>query len=185
MGLVGLVLLALPIVWPTSLNADANVWISIGPFSIQPGEFAKILLLLFFAALLVSKRRLFSVTGKSLLGLQFPRMRDMGPLFLVWGLAMVISAAQNVRPGTASLSTVLGMLYIVTERASWVVLGVGLASVGAIACTRCPTKSRPVWRTSWTRSRTSTIGVCSSPVPVWPLLRRDHRQGARRGATRS
>ncbi|HEY4598864.1 FtsW/RodA/SpoVE family cell cycle protein [Corynebacterium sp.] len=134
MGLVGLVLLALPIVWPTSLNADANVWISIGPFSIQPGEFAKILLLLFFAALLVSKRRLFSVTGKSLLGLQFPRMRDMGPLFLVWGLAMVISAAQNdFGPALLLFATVLGMLYIVTERASWVVLGVGLASVGAIA----------------------------------------------------
>lgn len=134
MGLVGLALLALPIVWPTSLNADANVWISIGPFSIQPGEFAKILLLLFFAALLVSKRRLFSVTGKSLLGLQFPRMRDMGPLFLVWGLAMVISAAQNdFGPALLLFATVLGMLYIVTERASWVVLGVGLASVGAIA----------------------------------------------------
>src|SRR5699024_4939437 len=134
MGLVGLVLLALPIVWPTSLNADANVWISIGPFSIQPGEFAKILLLLFFAALLVSKLRLFSVTGKSLLGLQFPLMRDMGPLFLVWGLAMVISAAQNdFGPALLLFSTVLGMLYIVTERASWVVLGVGLASVGAIA----------------------------------------------------
>lgn len=134
MGLVGLVLLALPIVWPTSLNADANVWISIGPFSIQPGEFAKILLLLFFAALLVNKRRLFSVTGKSLLGLQFPRMRDMGPLFLVWGLAMVISAAQNdFGPALLLFATVLGMLYIVTERASWVVLGVGLASIGAIA----------------------------------------------------
>lgn len=134
MGLVGLVLLALPIVWPTSLNADANVWISIGPFSIQPGEFAKILLLLFFAALLVNKRRLFSVTGKSLLGLQFPRMRDMGPLFLVWGLAMVISVAQNdFGPALLLFATVLGMLYIVTERASWVVLGVGLASVGAVA----------------------------------------------------
>lgn len=134
MGLVGLVLLALPIVWPTSLNADANVWISIGPFSIQPGEFAKILLLLFFAALLVNKRRLFSVTGKSLLGLQFPRMRDMGPLFLVWGLAMVISAAQNdFGPALLLFATVLGMLYIVTARASWVVLGVGLASIGAIA----------------------------------------------------
>src|SRR5699024_7869273 len=74
------------------------------------------------------------VTGKSLLGLQFPRMRDMGPLFLVWGLAMVISAAQNdFGPALLLFATVLGMLYIVTERASWVVLGVGLASVGAIA----------------------------------------------------
>ncbi|MGJ4109009.1 FtsW/RodA/SpoVE family cell cycle protein [Corynebacterium macclintockiae] len=132
LGLAGLILTALPIVWPTSLNADANVWISIGPFSIQPGEFAKIMLLLFFAALLVNKRRLFTVAGKSVLGLQFPRLRDLGPLFLVWGIALMIMAAQNdFGPALLLFGTVLGMLYIATNRASWLVLGLGLAFVGA------------------------------------------------------
>lgn len=132
LGLAGLILTALPIVWPTSLNADANVWISIGPFSIQPGEFAKIMLLLFFAALLVNKRRLFTVAGKSFLGLQFPRLRDLGPLFLVWGIALMIMAAQNdFGPALLLFGTVLGMLYIATNRASWLVLGLGLAFVGA------------------------------------------------------
>ncbi|MGJ4050154.1 FtsW/RodA/SpoVE family cell cycle protein [Corynebacterium macclintockiae] len=132
LGLAGLILTALPIVWPTSLNADANVWISIGPFSIQPGEFAKIMLLLFFAALLVNKRRLFTVAGKSVLGLQFPRLRDLGPLFLVWGIALMIMAAQNdFGPALLLFGTVLGMLYMATNRASWLVLGLGLAFVGA------------------------------------------------------
>ena len=132
LGLAGLILTALPIVWPTSLNADANVWISIGPFSIQPGEFAKIMLLLFFAALLVNKRRLFTVAGKSFLGLQFPRLRDLGPLFLVWGIALMIMAAQNdFGPALLLFGTVLGMLYIATGRASWLVLGLGLAFIGA------------------------------------------------------
>ncbi len=63
LGLVGLVLLALPMVWPSGTNADAKLWISIGPFSLQPGEFSKILLLLFFAQLLVNKRALFQVAG--------------------------------------------------------------------------------------------------------------------------
>ena len=76
LGLAGLILTALPIVWPSATNADAAVWISIGPFSIQPGEFAKILLLLFFAALLMNKRKLFTVAGRSFLGLQFPRLRE-------------------------------------------------------------------------------------------------------------
>lgn len=134
MGLAGLILLALPIVWPTSLNADANVWISIGPFSIQPGEFSKILLLLFFATLLVNKRRLFNVAGKSFLGLQFPRLRDLSPLLLVWGVALVIMAAMNdFGPALLLFGTVLGMLYIATNRSSWLVLGLGLAAVGAIA----------------------------------------------------
>ncbi|HIW95373.1 MAG TPA: FtsW/RodA/SpoVE family cell cycle protein, partial [Candidatus Corynebacterium gallistercoris] len=132
LGLGGLILSALPIVWPTKLNADANVWISIGPFSIQPGEFAKIMLLLFFAALLVNKRKLFTVAGKSVLGLQFPRLRDLGPLFLVWGIALMIMAAQNdFGPALLLFGTVLGMLYIATSRASWLVLGLGLAAIGA------------------------------------------------------
>ena len=52
LGLLGLVLLALPLVWPQPPDAEARIWIWLGPFSIQPGEFSKILLLLFFAQLL-------------------------------------------------------------------------------------------------------------------------------------
>lgn len=134
LGLLGLILSALPIVWPRSaLNADAAVWISIGPFSIQPGEFAKILLLLFFAALLVNKRKLFTVAGKSFLGLQFPRLRDLGPILLVWGIALCIMAFQNdFGPALLLFGTVLGMLYMATGRPSWLIIGVGLAAIGAV-----------------------------------------------------
>lgn len=133
LGLAGLILTALPIVWPSATNSDAAVWISIGPFSIQPGEFAKILLLLFFAALLMNKRKLFTVAGRSFLGLQFPRLRDLGPIFLVWGLALLIMAFQNdFGPALLLFGTVLGMLYIATGRASWLVIGLGLAVIGAV-----------------------------------------------------
>ncbi|WP_297009186.1 FtsW/RodA/SpoVE family cell cycle protein [uncultured Corynebacterium sp.] len=131
LGLGGLFLSALPIVWPTSINSDAKVWISLGPFSIQPGEFAKIMLLIFFAALLVNKRTLFTVAGRRVLGLQFPRLRDLGPILLVWGLAILISAFQNdFGPALLLFGTVLGMLYIATGRASWLILGGGLALIG-------------------------------------------------------
>jgi len=164
LGLAGLILTALPIVWPTSLNADAKVWISIGPFSIQPGEFAKIMLLLFFAALLVNKRRLFNVAGKSFLGLQFPRLRDLGPLFLVWGIALMIMAAQNdFGPALLLFGTVLGMLYIATGRASWLVLGFGLAFVGAFGVYQISAKIQIACLTSSTRWRTTTATVSSSP----------------------
>ncbi|HCT15288.1 MAG TPA: cell division protein FtsW [Corynebacterium nuruki] len=132
LGLGGLVLSALPIVWPTSINADAKVWISIGPVSIQPGEFAKIMLLIFFAALLVNKRTMFTVAGRRVLGLQFPRLRDLGPILLVWGIAILIMAAQNdFGPALLLFGTVLGMLYIATGRPSWLVIGIGLAAIGA------------------------------------------------------
>lgn len=135
LGLVGLFLSALPIVWarifPSDLTADAQVWITLGPFSIQPGEFAKIMLLIFFAALLVNKRTLFTVAGRRVLGLQFPRLRDLGPILLVWGLAILISIFQNdFGPALLLFGTVLGMLYIATGRPSWLVIGLGLAAVG-------------------------------------------------------
>lgn len=135
LGLGGLFLSALPIVWarvfPSDLSADAQVWITLGPFSIQPGEFAKIMLLIFFAALLVNKRTLFTVAGRRVLGLQFPRLRDLGPILLVWGLAILISIFQNdFGPALLLFGTVLGMLYIATGRPSWLIIGLGLAVIG-------------------------------------------------------
>lgn len=131
LGLVGLLLLALPLVWPSSINSDARIWISIGPFSVQPGEFAKVLLLIFFAQLLVNKRSLFNVAGKRVLGMDFPRLRDLGPILVVWGIALVIMALQNdFGPALLLFGTVLGMLYIATARGSWLLIGLILVAVG-------------------------------------------------------
>ncbi len=131
LGLCGLILLALPLVWPSSINSDARIWISIGPFSVQPGEFAKVLLLIFFAQLLVNKRSLFNVAGKRVLGLDFPRLRDLGPILVVWGIALVIMALQNdFGPALLLFGTVLGMLYIATARGSWLVIGLILVAIG-------------------------------------------------------
>lgn len=133
LGIAGLIFMAVPMVWPTSLNADANVWVQIGPFSIQPGEFSKILLLLFFASLLTTKRALFNVAGTKFLGMRFPRLRDLGPILVVWGIALVIMAGENdFGPALLLFGTVLGMLYIATSRPSWIIIGLGLAAIGAV-----------------------------------------------------
>lgn len=134
LGLVGLIFLALPLVWPTAINADARIWISIGPFSIQPGEFSKILLLLFFAQLLVNKRALFNVAGYRFLGMEFPRLRDLAPILAVWAVALLIMAASNdFGPALLLFATVLGMMYLATNRTSWLLIGLALVGVGAFA----------------------------------------------------
>ncbi|RNE48152.1 FtsW/RodA/SpoVE family cell cycle protein [Corynebacterium alimapuense] len=134
LGLVGLVFLALPLVWPTQINADARIWITIGPFSIQPGEFSKILLLLFFAQLLVNKRALFNVAGYRFLGIEFPRLRDLAPILAVWAIAILIMAASNdFGPALLLFSTVLGMMYLATNRTSWLLIGVTLVGIGGYA----------------------------------------------------
>lgn len=133
LGLGGLILLALPLVWPSSINADARIWISIGPFSMQPGEFAKVMLMIFFAQLLVNKRSLFNVAGKRFLGIDFPRVRDLGPILLIWGIATVIMALQNdFGPALVLFGTVLAMLYAATGRGSWLIIGLLLVTIGGV-----------------------------------------------------
>ncbi|MEJ6014534.1 FtsW/RodA/SpoVE family cell cycle protein [Corynebacterium sp. H127] len=133
LGAIGLVLLALPMAWPIQPEtaADAKIWITLGPFSIQPGEFSKILLLLFFAQLLVNKRALFTVAGYRIFGMEFPRLRDLAPILLVWAIALLIMAGENdFGPALLLFATVLGMLYLATSRASWLLIGVVLVAIG-------------------------------------------------------
>ncbi|WP_414638011.1 FtsW/RodA/SpoVE family cell cycle protein [Actinophytocola sp.] len=128
-GLVGLFLLALPAVLPGVIAPTINgakIWLRLGPVSIQPGEFAKILLLIFFAAFLVSKRDLFMAAGRRVLGIDLPRARDLGPILFCWAVSvMVLVAEKDLGTSLLFFGTVLVMLYVATERAIWV--GVGLA----------------------------------------------------------
>ncbi len=134
LGVVGIILLALPLVWPQPANVEARIWIWIGPFSIQPGEFSKILLLLFFAQLLATKRALFTVAGYRFLGMDFPRLRDLAPILVVWALAILIMAGANdFGPALLLFSTVLVMVYLATGKGSWLLIGAVLVAVGAYA----------------------------------------------------
>ncbi|WP_255550136.1 FtsW/RodA/SpoVE family cell cycle protein [Corynebacterium sp. TAE3-ERU2] len=135
LGVVGIILLALPMVWPqgSGIQSDARIWISVGPFTLQPGEFSKILLLLFFAKLLADKRALFNVAGYRVLGLELPRLRDLGPIFFVWALALVIMAGENdFGPALLLFSTVLLMMYLASGRISWLLIGVILVAIGGV-----------------------------------------------------
>ncbi|MEV6716522.1 FtsW/RodA/SpoVE family cell cycle protein [Lentzea sp. NPDC051208] len=135
-GLVGLVALLLPGVLPGFIAPTINgakIWLRVGPLSLQPGEFAKILLMVFFAAFLVSKRDLFTVAGRRFLGMDLPRARDLGPLFAAWGVTVAVMVLQkDLGSSLLFFGIVLVLLYIATERAAWVVLGLGLFAGGAV-----------------------------------------------------
>ncbi len=135
-GAIALLLLpALPGIGRTV--SGARVWIGIGPFSFQPGELAKIALAVFFAGYLVTARDSLSMVGRTFLGMRFPRVRDLGPILVIWVLAMAVIVFQRDL-GTALLyfGLFLVMIYVATGRISWVVLGLLLFAGGAFVASR-------------------------------------------------
>ncbi|MFJ8695156.1 FtsW/RodA/SpoVE family cell cycle protein [Streptomyces roseolilacinus] len=129
-----IVLLLLPLV--PGLGTDsfgAKIWIRIGPFSIQPGEFAKIVLAVFFAGYLMVKRDALALASRRFMGLYLPRGRDLGPILTIWALSLAILVFENDL-GTSLLffGMFVVLLYVATERTSWIVMGLLMAVGGAV-----------------------------------------------------
>lgn len=129
---LALVLLVSPIPFPGD-TYGAKIWIRLGPFSIQPGEFTKIVLTIFFAGYLMAKRDALALASRKVMGLYFPRGRDMGPIIVVWLLSILILVFERDL-GTSLLffGVFVVMLYVATERTSWLLFGVVMAMAGAM-----------------------------------------------------
>jgi cell division protein FtsW (lipid II flippase) len=111
----------------------AKIWIHVGGFSIQPGEFAKIVIAIFFAGYLMVKRDALALASRRVLGLYLPRGRDLGPIIAVWIMSILILIFETDL-GTSLLffGMFIVMLYVATERTSWIVFGLLMSAVGAV-----------------------------------------------------
>ena len=131
--LAGVILLTMPL-WPgigRTVNG-ATIWVQFGQMNFQPGEIAKIALAIFFAGYLMTARESLSRVGTKLWGVRWPRVRDLGPLIIVWILAMAVLIFQRDL-GTSLLyfGLFLALMYIATNRVLWIVLGGSLFMGGA------------------------------------------------------
>jgi cell division protein FtsW (lipid II flippase) len=134
-GVAGLIFLVIPALLPASLSEQngAKIWIRFPGFSIQPAEFSKILLLIFFSAVLIAKRGLFGSVGKHFMGMTLPRPRDLAPLLAAWVISIGVMVFEKDL-GTSLLlySSFLVVVYLATQRFSWVVIGLVLFSVASV-----------------------------------------------------
>jgi cell division protein FtsW (lipid II flippase) len=121
----GLVLLMLPLV--PGLGRDINgsrIWVRLLGFSLQPGELAKLALMVFFAGYLVVKRDVLALAGRRVAGIDLPRGRDLGPIVVAWLASLgVLVFERDLGTSLLFFGLFVAVLYVATERRSWLVIG--------------------------------------------------------------
>ncbi len=130
-ALLGIVLLILPIIVGTSVNG-AKIWVRIGPATFQPGEIAKIVLAIFFAAYLVEKRELLSMATRRVGRIMVPDLKHFGPILLAWFMSLLVMVKQNdLGSSLLFFALFITVLYVGTGRGMYLALGVVMFAVGS------------------------------------------------------
>jgi len=132
-GLIALVLLLLPLLPGIGHSVNgARIWIRIGPMGFQPGELAKVFLVIAFAGYLVQHRDALALAGRRFLFIDLPRGRDLGPIMVMWLVSLGVLVFQNdLGSSLLFFGIFLVMLYVATERPGWLVVGGILFAAGA------------------------------------------------------
>ena len=133
---VGLLLLLSPMIPHLGMTLNgARIWIHVGSHTLQPAEFAKLFLGIFFASYLFDHRDQLAVAGRTVLGIHFPRLKDLAPILVVWGASMGVLVIQHdLGTGLMFFAMFVCMLYLATGQKGWIGIGiVFFAASAAIA----------------------------------------------------
>ncbi|MDI3404544.1 FtsW/RodA/SpoVE family cell cycle protein [Streptomyces sp. B-S-A6] len=127
-----LALLVSPVFFP-AVNG-ARIWVRIAGFSLQPAEFAKILLAVFFAAYLAANRTALAYAGRRVWKMQFPTGRVLGPIVAIWLISVgVLILERDLGTSLLFFGLFVVLLYVATGRTGWIAVGLLLACFGAFA----------------------------------------------------
>jgi len=130
LGIVLLLLPSLPVIG-REING-AQIWISVGPMSFQPGEAAKLALAAFLAGYLVDKRELLALSSHRLGPLHVPDPRHYAPLVLAWGVSLLVMVNQKDLGSSLLFFTLfMVLLWVATGRGAYLLSGTGLFAAGA------------------------------------------------------
>jgi cell division protein FtsW (lipid II flippase) len=133
-GLAAIVLLFLPMLPVVGRESHgARIWVNLGPVGMQPGEIAKVLLVIAIAGYLVVHRDALALAGRRFLFIDLPRGRDLGPILMMWLIGLAILVRQNdLGSSLLFFGIFLTMLYVATERPGWLFVGGALFLAGAL-----------------------------------------------------
>lgn len=132
-ALVGIGSLLIPAVPGVGREINgARLWVSLGPFNFQPGEAAKVTLVIFLAAYLVEKRELLSTPTWRVGPVMLPDPKHFAPMLLAWGSSILVMVREkDLGSSLLFFAVFLAMLYMATARASYVGIGAALFAMGA------------------------------------------------------
>lgn len=130
LAIIGILLLISPIAVGSAINGS-KIWIKIGPASFQPGEIAKIVLAIFFAAYLVEKRELLSMSTRQIGGVLIPDLKHFGPILIAWAVAMAVLVFENdFGSSLLFFALFVTVLYVGTGRLIYIILSAVMLSIG-------------------------------------------------------
>ncbi len=131
--LLGVIALLVPLLPGIGREINgARLWVRVGPLNFQPGEAAKVLLVVFFAAYLVDKRELLRSGSRRFLGMAVPDPKHLGPLLLAWGFSILVMVRQkDLGSSLLFFAVFAAMLYIATDRASYLIAAGAMFVAGA------------------------------------------------------
>ena len=147
-GISAIALLLLPILPLLGLTVNgARLWVHVGSLRFQPGELAKIMLIVFLAGYMREKREVLAQG----------RLKDWGPLLVIWVLAMlVLLETRDLGGGLLYFGIFLAMLYVATSRIGYVAVGLGLFLVGAVGVWKVTPHVQDrvtIWLHPWTTNK--------------------------------
>ncbi len=126
-----LVMLAAPAFFPSD-TFGAKRWIKLPGISFEPDEFVKLAICVFFAGYLMVSRDALALVGRKVWGLSLPRGRNAGPVLAIWVISLlVLIFERDLGTSLIFFGVFIVMLYVATERTSWVVFGLLMAVGGA------------------------------------------------------
>jgi len=132
-GLAGLGLLVSPAIFGVEING-AKLWLRFAGMSFQPGEVAKILLVLFLAAYLADNREVLSVSTRRVLGVWLPPARQLGPLLAMWAISLfVLVMSRDLGSSLLYFGIFLIAIYAATGRIAYILTGMCFFVAGATA----------------------------------------------------
>ena len=111
----------------------SRIWLSIGPLSFQPGELAKVVIVLFLASYLSANREMLSVFTWRIGPLRLPDIRTLAPMLVMWVIALLIVIFErDLGSALVFFFVFLAMLYVATGKKFYLIVGVVLMAVGCV-----------------------------------------------------